>query len=197
MPLFHRRRTALVFGLLLLAVVLVRVALLDRPFLANSEGLSTGWVLSSARNYVRYGPVASRFAGILNSGDVARGQWIIYSHHPPATALLTAAAMVAGGESERTGRIVPASFSIATTALLFLLVRRRYGLRAAGVTGLVYAFCPMTLALGDMAEYLNAPLVFCGVAMIGAYVRWIETGRQIGRASCREMAGAYEGDVAY
>lgn len=36
----------------------------------------------------------------------------------------------------------------------------------------------MTLALGDMAEYLNAPLVFCGVATIDAYVRWLETKRR-------------------
>ena len=69
--------------------------------------------------------------------------------------------MAAGGVSERTGRLVPAAFSIATTALLFVVVRRRFGLRAAAVTGFIYAFCPMTLALGDMAEYLNAPLVFC------------------------------------
>lgn len=179
MPRSNRHRTALVFALLLVAVTAVRVTLLDRPFLVNSEGLSTGWVLSSARNYVRYGPAGSRFAGILNSGDVPRDQWIIYSHHPPATPMLTAAAMAVGGVSERTGRIVPAVFSIATTVLLFAFVRRRYGLRAAAVTGVVYAFCPMTLALGDMAEYLNAPLVFCGVAMVGAYVRWIETGRRV------------------
>ena len=69
-------------------------------------------------------------------------------------------------------------FSVATTALLFFIARRRFGLRVAAVAGLIYAFCPMTLALGDMTEYLNAPLIFCGVATIGAYGRWLETKRR-------------------
>ena len=168
----------LVFILLLVCVTAVRAALVDRPFIVNSEGLATGWVLSSARNYVRNGPTSARMAGVLNSGDVPAGQWIIYSHHPPATAMLSAAAFAAFGVDEWSGRIVPAAFSIAATALLFLFVRRRYGLRAATVTGVLYAFNPMMLALGDMAEYMNAPLVFCGIATIAAYVRWIETGRR-------------------
>ena len=170
------RRDALAFLVLMLAATFVRASVITRPFVANSEGLSTGWVLSSARNTARYGAFATRFTGVLNAGRVPADRWIIYSHHPPLTALLSGGAFHVFGVSEWSGRLVPAACSLATTALLFLIVRRRYGLRAALVTGVIYAFCPMTLALGDMAEYMNAPLVFFGVAMVAAYARWTETG---------------------
>ena len=51
-------------------------------------------MLRSARNDVRYGVFASRGAGILNSGFVERGNWVIYSHHPPLTAWASAAGLV-------------------------------------------------------------------------------------------------------
>jgi hypothetical protein len=172
------RGATIVFWALILMVSTVRVAIINRPFIANSESLACGWASSSVRNYVRFGPAASRFAGVLNSGETAPESWIIYSHHPPLTLLLGAIPILLAGESEWTSRFVPAVFSVATTALLFFIARRRFGLRVAAVAGLIYAFCPMTLALGDMTEYLNAPLVFCGVATIGAYGRWLETKRR-------------------
>jgi hypothetical protein len=171
------RRALIVFLCLFVPLVLVRATIINRPFLGNSEGLATGWVLSSARNFVRYGPSASRFGGVINSGEVPKAEWLIYSHHPPLTPLLGMAAMLIGGFTEWTGRLGPAIFSIGTTALLFFIVRRRAGLRPAAVTAIFYGFCPMTLALGDMAEYLNAPLVFCGIAAIESYVRWTESRR--------------------
>jgi 4-amino-4-deoxy-L-arabinose transferase-like glycosyltransferase len=173
------RRTPIVFLCLFVPLVLFRATIISRPFVANSESLAAGWVLSSARNFVRHGPVASRFAGVINSGEVPKAEWVIYSHHPPLTPLLGMAAMCFGGFSEWTGRLVPAMFSIATTVLLFFIVRARAGLRPAAVTAIFYALCPMTLALGDMAEYFNAPLVFCGIAAIESYVRWTETGRPV------------------
>lgn len=170
--------TTIVFALLITLVAGVRLAVLGRPFAYNAEGVAVHWVLSSARNFVRYGPLASRGAGVLNSGSVPPEQWVTYAHHPPLTPLLSAATFAVGGATERMGRLPSAALSVATTALLFLFVRRRSGLRAATITGVVYAFCPMTLALGDMAEYTNAPLVFCAVATIALYVRWCETRRR-------------------
>jgi adenylosuccinate synthase len=94
---------------ILLSAAIVRLAVIDRPFIGNSEGLATGWVLSSARNHVRYGAAASRFAGVLNSGVVDRPDWVIYAHHPPLTTLLAAVpiAVAAGLLSFASPCVVP------------------------------------------------------------------------------------------
>jgi len=74
--------------LVLLLAAAVRVAVVSRPFIGNQEGTVAGIPLCVARNYARYGPLASRFAGVMNSGRVPPELWAIYSHHPPLVPLL-------------------------------------------------------------------------------------------------------------
>jgi len=162
---------------LLVAATLVRAALLGRPFVADDEGTACGPLLCLVRNYLRYGPLATGFGGVMNTGTVPADRWVIYAHHPPLVPLLIAGWQRIAGISEWTARAIPALFSLANTAALYLMAERRFGVRAAVSAGVLYAFCPLTLLFGGMPEYVGAQLVFFGLATIESYVRWVETGR--------------------
>ena len=163
---------------LIAATILVRLAVIGHPFTANNESTACAPLLSVARNYVRYGPGAARLGGIMNSGRVLPENWSIYANHPPLVPLLIAAVQGVAGVSEWTARAVPVFFSVASTALLYLIVGRRFGARAGIVAGFLYAFCPLTLVFGGMPDYVGAPLVFFGLAATESYVRWTETGER-------------------
>ncbi len=163
--------------ILVLAATLVRAALLGRPFVADNEGTACGPLLCVVRNYLRYGPLVTGFGGIMNAGRVPPDRWAIYAHHPPLVPLLIAGWQRIAGISEWTARAIPSLFSVASAALLYLMAARRFGVRAAVATGVLYAFCPITLLFGGMPDYVGAQLVFFGLATIESYVRWVETGR--------------------
>jgi 4-amino-4-deoxy-L-arabinose transferase-like glycosyltransferase len=164
-------------AVLLLAASLARTETIDRPFAADHESAGSVFPLSVARNYLRYGPLSSRLGGVLNTGDVARANWVIYTHHPPLVPLLIAAVQGVAGVSEWSARIIPSFFSLASMAVLYLMVQRRFGRRAAFLAGIFYAFCPMTLVFGGMPDYVNAQLVFFALLTVESYLRWTETLR--------------------
>jgi 4-amino-4-deoxy-L-arabinose transferase-like glycosyltransferase len=112
-----------------------------------------------------------------NTGDVPPDRWAIYAHHPPLLPLLIAGWQRLAGISEWTARTIPSLFSVASTLLLSLMAARRFSARVAVATGVLYAFCPLTLVFGGMPEYVGAQLVFFGLATVESYVRWAETGR--------------------
>ena len=163
-------------GLVLLGAMLVRGLSLDLRFRANDESTACAPLLCTARNFLRYGPAASRFAGIINTGQVAPEHWFVYAHHPPLVPLLIAGAQHVAGEDEWTARLPSALFSVGATALLMAMVRRRFGWRPAAIAGAIYAFCPMTLALGGMPDYVGPQLVFLGLATIECYLRFAQGG---------------------
>jgi hypothetical protein len=66
--------------------------------------------------------------------------------------------------------------SLALGALLFVLLRRRFGEGGALIGLATYAFCPMILSRASLA-LLEMPLAFFLFATFAAYVRWIETDR--------------------
>ncbi len=152
-----------------------RLAMINRPFAADSESTACGFAVPIARNYVRYGPVASRFAGVMNVDQVARDNWVIYAHHPPLVPLLVAAVQSVAGVFEWTARMIPSLFSLTSTALLFAMAQWRFGLLVAFIAGILYAFCPMTIVFGGMPEYINGQLVFFALATVESYARWDQT----------------------
>ena len=166
------------FLALLAAATMARAAVIGKPFGANHEGTACGALLCVARNYVRYGPSAAHLGGIMNTGWVTPDNWAIYAHHPPLVPLLIAALQGVAGVSEWSARAVPSLFSLASVALLYLMAWRRFGPPAALVAGVLYAFCPMTIALGAMPEYVGAQLVFFALATVESYTRWTETGQR-------------------
>src|SRR3954465_9890970 len=101
--------------IVLLIAASVRIAVISRPFIGNQEGTVAGIPLCVARNYARYGPFVSRFAGVMNTGVVPPQVWVIYSHHPPLVPLLVAAVYRIAGVSEWTSRFASACFALANS----------------------------------------------------------------------------------
>ena len=161
----------------LMLLVPVRAFLMPRPFLPNEEGTALGIHGIHAMNFARYGPFVSRFAGVLNTGQVDRENWVVYAHHPPLAPLLVSIAYRSFGVSEWSTRLVPSLFSIAATLLLYVIAYRRFGPDVALLAALFYAFCPMTLVFGGMPDYINAQLAFFMLLAVETYLKWQQTGR--------------------
>jgi dolichyl-phosphate-mannose-protein mannosyltransferase len=163
--------------IILALALLIRLVLLDRPFLPNNEGTATGFAIIHAMNFARYGPWQSRFAGVLNTGVVPKDEWTYYAHHPPLVPLVIAAVYEVAGVSPWSSRLIPAFLSVATTLLLYGTALRRYGQLVAFAAALFYLGAPITIVFGGMPDYINAQLAFFMVATIETYMRWRETGR--------------------
>ena len=172
-------RGLLPFLVLMLLAGSIRAIMITRPFLPNDEGTAAGIPVMHAVNFARYGPLASRLAGVLNSGYVDQSNWFIYAHHPPLVPLFIASLYKLFGVAEWSTRAVPALFSLATTALLFAIARRRFNQSVAVLAGLFYACAPMTIALGAMPDYINAQVSFFMLATVETYLRWRETRRPL------------------
>jgi hypothetical protein len=184
-------RTAVLIGAVVLLGLLIRLPLLDRPFIANQEGTSCGIPLLVAQNYARHGPVASRFAGVLNSGDVPPEQWTRYAHHPPLAMLGVAGVYAVFGVNEWTSRAFSAACCVATAALLATMVARRRGRLAGATTAAAFLLAPMTVGYGDMADYVGSPLVLAGVACVATYARWREAADAGDVSQSRRWAAAW------
>lgn len=81
-----------------------------------------------------------------------------------------------GGSLDVWGRATSVGFSIASVALMFLLVRRRHGQTAAAAAGLVLALSPLGIICGQ-SFMLDASLVFFTLATFYSLDRWLAAGR--------------------
>ena len=79
----RRKHRIFSFLALMLIAFSVHTFHISRPFLPNNESTATAIPVMHAVNFARYGPAASRFAGILNTGQVEPTNWVVYAHHPP------------------------------------------------------------------------------------------------------------------
>jgi len=165
------------FLALLLIALSVHVFHIGRPFLPNEEATATAIPVMHAVNFARYGPAASRFAAILNTGRVEPTNWVVYAHHPPLVPLLIASGYSVFGVSEWSTRLFPVLFTVASAALIYLLALRRFGETVAFLSGFFYTCAPITVAFGGMPDYLNGQVVFFILASVATYFCWYETRR--------------------
>src|SRR5438093_4278416 len=162
------------FLALMLIAISVHTFHIGRPFLPNNEATATAIPVMHAVNFARYGPSASRFAGILNTGQVEPTNWVVYAHHPPLVPLLIAGSYKIFGVSEWSTRLFPVLFTLASTVLIYLLAHR-FGETVAFLTGFFYSCAPITVAFGGMPDYVNGQVVFFILASVATYLRWYET----------------------
>ena len=177
---------------LLLTVAGVRLAVIDRPFATNDEGTAAGIPLMTALNYHRYGIGAHRLAGVLNAGDVPVENRVLYAHHPPTVPVLIALTYDAWGVAEWTSRLFPAICSVLATLLLGWMIARRHGHPAGIAAAGCYALCPMTIAFGDMPDFVAAPLVLMALLTVECFARFLETSqaRWLGWGALAFVGGA-------
>ena len=138
-------------------------------------------------------------AGVLASGGVPATLYFgplpipkdaFYVHHPTLLPLLVTGAFAVFGEAEWVARLVPVTCSLASVALLWLLVRSFLGRRAAALSALFFVTLPMELHYGDMVDF-EPCLVMCMLAALVCLRYWDLTRRRkwaIGAAISCQMA---------
>ena len=166
-------RWALALCALLALTAAVRLPGITRPLLGN---FATKNVIHAmiARNWVE------RRAGLLypTLDCLVGGQRSLHMLEFSVSAYLTGGLWgLFGGSLEVWGRATSVAFSVASVAVLFLLVRRWHGTTAALGAGLALALSPISIIYGQ-SFMLDASLVFFTVATFYGLDRWLEGGRR-------------------
>ncbi len=160
------------FGLLALTAA-VRLPAITRPLLGN---FATKNVIHAmiARNWVQ------GRAGVLypTLDCLVGGRRSLHMLEFSVSAYLTGGLWgLFGGSLDVWGRATSVAFSVASAAVLFLLVRRWHGTTAALGAGLILALSPISIIYGQ-SFMLDASLVFFTVATFYGLDRWLDGGRR-------------------
>jgi 4-amino-4-deoxy-L-arabinose transferase-like glycosyltransferase len=124
-------------------------------------------------------------AGVLASGGVPATLYFgalpipkdaFYVHHPTLLPLLVTGSFAIFGEAEWSARLIPIVCSLASVALLWMLVRSLLGRRAAAFGALFFVTLPMELHYGDMVDF-EPCLVMCMLAALVCLRYWDITRR--------------------
>jgi len=149
----------------------VRMVAIGRPLLGNFATKNVVYAMI-ARNLAE-----GRASPWYPTLDVLAGgerSWHMVEF--PASAYLTAGLWkVAGGSLDVWGRATAVAFSVASVALIFLLVRRRHGQTAAVGAALALALAPVSVTYGQ-SFMLEPSLVFFTLATFHALERWLAPG---------------------
>jgi hypothetical protein len=163
-------------GLLIaLAAVLALAAVplcyqVTEPFIGHHD-YNSAWMSSAARNYLRYGYMATRLA-VTENNDFVPLEWLqYYTNHPPLVPLFVSFSFRLFGEHEWAARLVPISFSLGSTVLVYLLGAALGGRRLGVLSAFVYTLLPMNAYFGRMVNH-EAPTNFFALATALAYLRW-------------------------
>ena len=179
------RATRRVIAISLAAIVawaaLIRAAGLFGPFGRGWQNLGAMYGIV-ARNYLRYGFVATHFAGVLNPGPAAPAEWAYYMHHPPGFAWLLAGSMALFGPTAFAVKITGVLAGVAQTALTYALVSRFLSRRA----GLAAALATAALPAGAYFSTHGSELGPQGMAAVLAALLVDDRSRRDGR---RAVAG--------
>ncbi|MBI2892167.1 MAG: glycosyltransferase family 39 protein [Deltaproteobacteria bacterium] len=122
----------------------------------------------AARNFVRRGLVATRFAPVESPAGTPPGELVYYPNHPALTSLLVALAVWLLGQSEWVLRTPPILFTLAAFLLSYDLARRHRGSSFAVTAALATLAMPIVTYYGSFVNH--EPIVaFATIAMISAY----------------------------
>lgn len=144
-----------------------------------------GWSLArrgvAARNTLRHGLVATRFAPVETLGEPEDRKLVWYANHPALTSLLCAGSVAIFGEHEWAERIVPITATLAAFLLLLGLCRRARGPGFAAVVGVAVLSMPIWTYYGSFVNH--EPIVLLAtVGLIAALVAQREGRRGAGAA---------------
>jgi len=127
-----------------------------------------------ARNFLKYGLVATRFMPTIDTGDVPNGHFDFYVHHPPATTYLLALFFGIFGESEWAGRLLFALCAIGSALLVFLIGKLYLGRFEAFACALVFSLLPGIGYFGRMINHESPGLFFALLAFL-FYCKFLKT----------------------
>ncbi len=170
-----RRRYVLLLGLIVCWGLLLRLPILTEPWDDDRLGGWSGPFYGiAARNYLRYGYLATRMAPVLNTGPASPDQFAFYTHHPPLVPLMVSLSFRLFGEHEWSARLVPLLFSLAGLVLLALIAHRIASPRLSLVAMWIMASVPMAALFGTLVDVQGPILLGLALVVVYAYLRWSE-----------------------
>jgi len=176
-----QRRDWLNLGLVLLFAIVVRAAIIARPFHRNPEAMGS-YNAILGRNYLSnyqwtrdWGiPVQSFPSPTGDPGDPGDPP-TYYANHPPLVPLLVALSYSIFDEGEWQTRLPTAICTLGCIVVIYTMLRKRAGLRAATLAALLFAATPMAIFFGGMADVINSQVVLFSLLAVAAYLRFSET----------------------
>lgn len=167
------RRGFLVLLAVLLLAAAVRAPMLNLRFDRNAEAMGAFCAIQ-ARNFVQMGVLRSGFVPVQSVGisPVATDLPRLYPNHPPLAPLMVAVSYKCFGIGAWQTRLPPALFTLGCVAMVFLLLRRRAGLRAATLAAVLFAIAPISIRYGGQPDVIGAQLVFFVLLTVAGYLRW-------------------------
>ena len=173
--------------------VVVRSYNLTEPWGRHQLGINGAWQSHIARNFLRYGFIATHGAPVLNSSAGLPETWSYYLHHPPLVFWLLALSFDLLGVYEWSARLPTLGFALLCVVLTHRLARRLLGSPAALVAAAVTAAVPMS-AIYSMHVDVTGPFVLAFVLLaVNAYARLAERRYRHG---CTMLAAVLVGCLA-
>jgi len=180
----NRRTEWLCLGLILAYSVSIRIAMIDRGFHRDPEGVSAYYAIL-ARNYIHRPISQHKGVPLQNLGRTNPPKY--YGHHPPLVPALIAATYATLGFRADAADIPPdwesrfstALFTLACIVATFLMIRKRERdpsklPRAALLAAAIFATMPITVYYGGFPDVVGSQLVFFVLLTIAAYDRFWE-----------------------
>lgn len=125
----------------------------------------------AARNFLRYGFLATKFAPVMNPDTVSPDRFAFSLHHPPLVPVLAAISFGLFGVHEASARLVPIAASLGSVLFLYLLARDLYGRRLALLAAFLFALTPLHAYFGRMLS--EEPITeFFILGSVFFYQRW-------------------------
>ena len=172
-PAFRFHFWKLCAAALLAVLGFVLCSRLSHPWTYNDDYNGAFWS-QAARNFSRAGFLST--AGVpapLYFGRPPIPTEALYVHHPTLLAAMMLVDRSVLGESEWAARCLPIFFSLLTAALLWALVSRASGSRAATFVLAFFVAAPMELHYGQMVNF-EAPELFFLLAALCCFYLWCE-----------------------
>lgn len=138
---------------------------LNKPFYGHHD-FNSVYYSTMARNYLKYGLVATKLGQVTNSGPVNPGEFNFQTDYPSTFPLLLAASYRLFGITEWAGRLVPIIFSLLALILLFKIGRTLRFSYLASLSATVVAVVPMFRYFAKLP--VHEPLVVC-VSLVSVY----------------------------
>lgn len=174
----QRRTELLALSAVLLYALILRIALINRPFHRDPEGCGSFYGLL-ARNYWRYDWHQTLGVPVMSMGIVEKPT--LYPNHPPLVPLLIAATYGAAGYRSDSNdfppdwlvRLPTVPFTLGCIVMIWWMLRKRASPRAALISAALFAAMPMTIVYGGQPDVINPQLVFFILLTVAAYLRFV------------------------
>ena len=157
--------------------LILRLSTFTDPWIGVHNAWGGAFYSIVARNFLRYGALATSLAPVVNSGVVEPSQFEIYFHHPVLSMWLTAVSFRIFGIHEWSARVVPLVFSLMTMATVFHIAWSAYDRKHAILALLFMAVLPVDAYYATHVDPNNSISIFFTVFAVAAYRQWTLSSR--------------------